>query len=86
MGWRSRRLTAGTIVGSGTVSNASREVGSACLAERRVIEILDHGAPRTPFMHFGDTVRMQARWPDGRDGPFGVVHQTVVPATLGGGQ
>lgn len=81
---RTRRLTAGTIIGSGTVSNRSREFGSACLAERRVIEILDHGTPRTPFMRFGDTVRMQARWPDGRDGPFGVVQQKVVPSTAGG--
>lgn len=81
---RTRRLTAGTIIGSGTVSNRSREVGSACLAERRVIEILEHGTPRTPFMRFGDTVRMQARWPDGRNGPFGVVQQKVVPATAGG--
>jgi fumarylacetoacetate (FAA) hydrolase len=75
---RTRRLTAGTIIGSGTVSNASRDAGSACLAERRVIEILDEGAAKTPFMRYGDRVRMQARWPDGRDGPFGVVHQRVV--------
>ncbi len=75
---RTRRLTAGTIVGSGTVSNQSRDAGSACLAERRVIEILDEGAAKTPFMRYGDTVRMQARWPDGREGPFGLVHQRVV--------
>jgi fumarylacetoacetate (FAA) hydrolase len=75
---RTRRLTAGTIIGSGTVSNQARDAGSACLAERRVIEILDEGAAKTPFMRYGDRVRMQARWPDGRDGPFGVVHQRVV--------
>lgn len=75
---RTRRLTAGSIVGSGTVSNQSRDAGSACLAERRVIEILDEGAAKTPFMRYGDTVRMQARWPDGREGPFGLVHQRVV--------
>ncbi|WP_338795870.1 fumarylacetoacetate hydrolase family protein [Acidovorax sp. DW039] len=77
---RTRRLSAGTIVGSGTVSNQARDAGSACLAERRVIEILDEGAPKTPFMRFGDRVRMQARWPDGRSGPFGVVDQRVVAA------
>lgn len=77
---RTRRLTAGTIVGSGTVSNQSRDAGSACLAERRVIEILDEGAAKTPFMRYGDAVRMQARWPDGREGPFGTVHQRVVAA------
>jgi fumarylacetoacetate (FAA) hydrolase len=68
---RTRRLTAGTIIGSGTVSNADRAAGSSCLAERRVIEMLDHGAARTPFLKFGDRVAMRARHTDGRDGPFG---------------
>jgi fumarylacetoacetate (FAA) hydrolase len=74
---RTRRLGAGTIVGSGTVSNADRAVGSACIAERRVIEIIDHGEPRTPFMHFRDRVRMRARGADG-DAPFGAIEQAVV--------
>jgi fumarylacetoacetate (FAA) hydrolase len=74
---RTRRLGAGAIVGSGTVSNADRAVGSACIAERRVIEIIDHGEARTGFMRFGDRVRMCAR--DGKgDMPFGVVEQQVV--------
>jgi len=74
---RTRRLGAGTIVGSGTVSNADRAVGSACIAERRVVEIIDHGEPRTGFMRFGDRVRMCAR--DGKgDTPFGGVEQRVV--------
>jgi fumarylacetoacetate (FAA) hydrolase len=77
---RTRRLAAGTIVGSGTVSNVARSAGSACLAERRVIEKLDLGEIRTPFMRFGDRVRMQARFDDGRDGPFGVIEQRVVAA------
>jgi fumarylacetoacetate (FAA) hydrolase len=76
---RTRRLGAGTIVGSGTVSNAAREAGSACVAERRVIEIIDHGEPRTSFMRFGDRVRMQARTLDG-DTPFGAIEQQVVRA------
>lgn len=76
---RTRRLGAGTIVGSGTVSNADRAVGSACIAERRVIEIIDHGAPRTQFMRFGDRVRMCARGADGA-APFGVIDQRVVRA------
>jgi fumarylacetoacetate (FAA) hydrolase len=75
---RTRRLTAGTIVGSGTVSNASRAAGSACLSERRVIEMIDEGAARTPFMKFGDRVRMQAMLKDGGPGPFGVIDQQVV--------
>lgn len=74
---RTRKLGAGTIVGSGTVSNAAREAGSACIAERRVIEILDHGAPRTDFMRFGDRVRMHARTPGG-ELPFGTIEQQVV--------
>lgn len=73
---RTRKLTAGTIVGSGTVSNADRAAGSACLSERRVIEIIDHGAPQTPFLRFGDRVRMEARLPDGP--LFGVISQRVV--------
>jgi fumarylacetoacetate (FAA) hydrolase len=77
---RTRRLAAGTIVGSGTVSNVARSAGSACIAERRVIEKLDLGEIRTPFMRFGDRVRMQARFDDGRDGPFGVIEQRVVAA------
>jgi len=77
---RTRRLTAGTIVGSGTVSNVARGAGSACIAERRVIEKIDLGEIRTGFMHFDDRVRMQAKFDDGRDGPFGVIDQRVVAA------
>ncbi|WP_159912281.1 fumarylacetoacetate hydrolase family protein [Pantoea sp. 18069] len=78
---RTRQLTAGSIVGSGTVSNQSRDAGSACIAERRVIEKIDDGAIRTAFMRFGDRVRMQAKYDDGRDGPFGVIQQRVAQAT-----
>jgi fumarylacetoacetate (FAA) hydrolase len=77
---RTRRLTAGTIVGSGTVSNVARAAGSACIAERRVIEKVDQGEIRTGFMRFGDRVRIQARFDDGADGPFGVIEQRVVAA------
>lgn len=74
---RTRRLTAGCIVGSGTVSNASRDAGSSCIAERRVIEIIDQGRARTEFMRFGDRVTMAARTADGA-APFGVIDQRVV--------
>jgi fumarylacetoacetate (FAA) hydrolase len=77
---RTRKLSAGSIVGSGTVSNLSREAGSACIAERRVIEKIDLGDIRTGFMKFGEHVRMQAMFDDGRAGPFGVVAQRVVKA------
>jgi fumarylacetoacetate (FAA) hydrolase len=76
----SRDLVAGTVIGSGTVSNADyRDVGSSCIAERRGIEIVDFGEPRTPYMQFGDTVRMEARLPDGTP-VFGVIDQRVVRA------
>ena len=55
----SRRLRAGTIIGSGTVSNASRSAGSACIAERRAIETLDQGGAKTPFLRFEERVRIE---------------------------
>ncbi len=74
-----RRLSAGTIVGSGTVSNAGGRKGSACIAERRAIEAIEHGAARTPFMRFGDRVRMEARW---RGEPvFGAIDQRIVQSS-----
>ena len=81
---RTRKLAAGTLIGSGTVSSADAGVGSSCIAERRMVEALAEGAPRTPFLRFGETVRMVAV--DGRDehgdragpGPFGAIEQTVV--------
>jgi fumarylacetoacetate (FAA) hydrolase len=78
---RTRKLTPGCIVGSGTVSNAARSAGSACISERRVIEKIDLGEINTGFMKFGDRVRMQAKFDDGRDGPFGVIDQCVVAST-----
>ena len=75
---RSRKLTPGCIVGSGTVSNMARSAGSACISERRVIEKIDLGEIRTGFMRYGDRVRMQALFDDGREGPFGVIDQRVV--------
>ncbi len=75
---RTRHLPAGTVIGSGTVSNANfREVGSSCIAERRGIEIVDEGAAHTSFMRFGDRVRMEARTHDGR-APFGAIDQRVI--------
>ncbi|MBC2668832.1 fumarylacetoacetate hydrolase family protein [Novosphingobium piscinae] len=77
---RTRDLVAGTIIGSGTVSNPDyATVGSACISERRAIEIIAEGNPRTPFMSFGDRVRMEAVTQQGAT-PFGVIEQTVVAA------
>jgi fumarylacetoacetate (FAA) hydrolase len=76
-----RRLGAGTLVGSGTVSNAERSAGSACIAERRAIEMIEHGAPRTGFMQFGDRVRMEVFGSDGQS-LFGAIDQRVVQANV----
>jgi fumarylacetoacetate (FAA) hydrolase len=76
----SRNLPAGTIVGTGTVSNENfREIGSSCIAERRGIELLDYGEARTPYMSFGDRVRMEAKLADGTP-LFGAIDQRVIKA------
>ena len=55
---RTRPLGAGTIIGSGTVSNYDRSAGSSCLAEKRMLEVIEHGEAKTPFLKFGDRVRI----------------------------
>jgi fumarylacetoacetate (FAA) hydrolase len=76
----SRNLSAGTIIGSGTISNDSyRTVGSACIAERRAIEIADHGHAVTEYMRFGDRVRIEMLDANGNS-VFGAIDQRVVPA------
>lgn len=77
---RTRRLGAGTILGSGTVSNLDRSAGSACLAERRMLETLEQGEPRTPFLRFGDRVRIEMRDREGRS-IFGAIDQRVIEAS-----
>jgi fumarylacetoacetate (FAA) hydrolase len=77
-----RHLAAGTIIGSGTVANdAARErdstLGSSCLAERRMLETLWHGAPRTQWLKFGDRVRIEMLDSEGRS-IFGAIEQDVV--------
>lgn len=74
---KTRRLRAGSIVGSGTVSNQDESKGFSCIAEKRALETLAHGEPQTPFMQFGDTIHIDML---GRDGQsvFGAIDQTVV--------
>jgi fumarylacetoacetate (FAA) hydrolase len=74
---KTRSFVAGTIVGSGTVSNADRARGISCLAERRMIETIEKGKPETPFMKAGDTVEIEARAADGTS-LFGRIAQKVV--------
>jgi fumarylacetoacetate (FAA) hydrolase len=79
---RTRNLAAGTIVGSGTISNENfRQVGSACIAERRAIELIDEGQPRTGYMKFGDRVRIEMLDADGKS-IFGAIDQTYVRADI----
>lgn len=72
---RTRHLPAGTILGSGTVSNADESRGCGCLAEVRTLETLKHGKPVTPFMRFGDRIRIEALV--GGRSPFGAIDQKV---------
>jgi fumarylacetoacetate (FAA) hydrolase len=74
---RTRNLKAGSIVGSGTVSNADPAVGSACIAERRAQERIAHGTPSTPFLGFGDRIRIEMRDAAGQS-MFGAIDQKVV--------
>jgi fumarylacetoacetate (FAA) hydrolase len=76
---RTRELEAGTIIGSGTVSNRDPKVGSACLAEKRTIETIEAGKPVTPFLKFGDRVRIEMKGADGRS-IFGAIDQKVARA------
>ncbi len=75
---RTRRLGAGTLIGSGTVSNRDRTRGSACIVERRMLETLEHGAPRTPFLRPGERVRIEMLDREGRS-VFGAIEQEVAP-------
>ena len=81
---RTRRFTAGTVLGSGTVSNADRARGVSCLAERRMIEIIETGKPSTPFMSVGDRIQIEADLAGAN--PFGVIDQRVVAAGVTGAQ
>lgn len=74
---KTRAFTAGTILGSGTVSNRDRSKGSSCLAEKRMIETIDTGAARTPFMKPGDTVHIEMCDARGTN-LFGTINQQVV--------
>ncbi len=74
---KTRTLGAGTIVGSGTVSNKDRSAGSCCIAERRMLEQIETGSPKTPFLRFGDRVRIEMFDPEGRS-IFGAINQHVV--------
>lgn len=73
---RTRRLGAGAIIGSGTISNYDRSRGSSCIAEKRMLETIEHGGPKTPFMQFGDRVRIEMLDEHGAS-IFGAIDQVV---------
>jgi fumarylacetoacetate (FAA) hydrolase len=79
---KTRPLSAGTIIGSGTVSNADRARGSSCLVEKQMIEILARGKPTTGFLRFGDRVRIEMFDSEGRS-IFGAIDQVVQPYNSG---
>ena len=76
---RTRKLGAGTIVGAGTVANADESAGSSCIAELRANEELEHGKAVTPFLAFGDRVRIEMFDETGRS-IFGAIDQRLVKA------
>jgi fumarylacetoacetate (FAA) hydrolase len=76
---RTRRFGAGTILGSGTISNSAADRGITCLQERRALETIASGSPQTPFLTAGQHVSVEFRLADGR-APFGSIQQEVVNA------
>jgi fumarylacetoacetate (FAA) hydrolase len=81
---KTRNVRAGTIIGSGTVSNQDTAKGYSCIAEKRALETIEHGEPRTGYMKTGDTIRIEMK---GRDGLslFGAIEQRVAgPLDLAG--
>ena len=75
---KTRNVRAGSIIGSGTVSNKDWSHGYSCIAEKRAIETIQDGKPATDFMKYGDTIRIEMK---GRDGQtmFGAIEQEIVP-------
>ena len=75
---KTRFLCAGTIIGSGTVSNKNKSVGSSCIVEKRTIEKLETGESTTPFMKYGDRVRIEMNDAKGTS-IFGAIDQKIIP-------
>ena len=73
---KTRNVRAGSIIGSGTVSNKDWTHGYSCVAEKRAIETIEHGEPKTEFMKFGDTIRIEMKGLDGQT-VFGAIDQAV---------
>lgn len=78
---KTRSYTAGTLLGSGTVSNAEESTGSSCIAEIRMREIIKTGTAYTPYLKIGDTVEIEAKLGEGF--PFGSIRNRVIAARRG---
>ncbi len=74
---KTRNVRAGSVVGSGTVSNKDWTHGYSCIAEKRAIETIENGQPKTGFMKFGDTIRIEVKGKDGQS-VFGAIDQKIV--------
>jgi len=74
---KTRNVRAGSIIGSGTVSNKDASRGYTCIAEKRCLETIADGAPKTPFMQFGDTIKLEMLDANGKS-IFGAIDQGVV--------
>ena len=74
---KTRNVRAGSVIGSGTVSNKDWSRGYSCIAEKRAIETIEGGAPKTGFMQYGDTIRIEMKGADGMS-VFGAIEQRVV--------
>jgi fumarylacetoacetate (FAA) hydrolase len=74
---RTRNVRAGSVIGSGTVSNKDARRGYTCIAEKRALEMIEGGEPTTPFMRFGDNIRLDMRDAAGKS-IFGAIDQKVV--------
>ncbi|HEX7404117.1 MAG TPA: fumarylacetoacetate hydrolase family protein [Usitatibacter sp.] len=79
---KTRDLAAGTMIGTGTISNHDLSAGFACLMEARLVEQVETGAAKTPFLQFGDSVRIEMRDASGAS-VFGAIEQQVIPAKAG---
>ena len=75
---KTRPLAAGAIVGSGTIANEDTGKGASCLAEQRTVEALRDGKPSTPFLKFGDSLRIEITDQDGAS-IFGAIEQVIAP-------
>ena len=73
---KTRALAPGSIIGSGTVANSDPARGTSCITERRVVETLAHGKPTTPFLRFGDRIKLEMLDQDGHS-IFGAIEQEV---------